>query len=132
MSEELRVMYTIPITIRSGLEETVRDSSSFLELSLDPNRPVERKWADSSDPKCRNFNTSYLELGTGPGILLASMPSSGNTWSRYLLEGLSGVFTGDLYHVRAIALSSFQKFRVGLVTIFQKMFVSAASRGHLY
>ena len=31
-----------------------------------------------------------------------------------------------------IAESSFQKFRVGLVTIFKKMFVSPAPRGHLY
>ena len=30
-------------------------------------------------------------------IALASYPGSGNTWLRYLIEGITGVFTGTFY-----------------------------------
>lgn len=32
-----------------------------------------------------------------PPVWLASFPCSGNTWTRYLLEGASGVLTGSIY-----------------------------------
>ena len=32
-----------------------------------------------------------------PVVYLASFPSSGNTWIRYMLEGATGIFTGSLY-----------------------------------
>jgi len=33
----------------------------------------------------------------GPSVALASIPGSGNSWSRYVMEGLTGVFTGTIY-----------------------------------
>ncbi len=33
-----------------------------------------------------------------PIVGLASYPSSGNTWLRYLIEGSTGVFTGSMYN----------------------------------
>ena len=32
-----------------------------------------------------------------PLMALASFPGSGNTWTRYLIEGATGVFTGSVY-----------------------------------
>ena len=32
-----------------------------------------------------------------PKIGLVSFPGSGNTWTRYLIESLTGVFTGSVY-----------------------------------
>ncbi|XP_043210234.1 WSC domain-containing protein 1-like [Amphibalanus amphitrite] len=43
---------------------------------------------------------SRLSTGFGrhlPTVALVSLPSSGNTWMRFLIEGGSGVFTGSLY-----------------------------------
>ena len=36
---------------------------------------------------------------------LASYPCSGNTWSRYLIEGLTGYYTGSIYNDPTIRLS---------------------------
>ena len=38
-----------------------------------------------------------------PIVGLASYPSSGNTWLRYLIEGATGYFTGSMYNDVAIA-----------------------------
>ncbi len=38
-----------------------------------------------------------------PIVGLASYPSSGNTWLRYLIEGASGYFTGSMYNDVSIA-----------------------------
>jgi hypothetical protein len=37
-----------------------------------------------------------------PAIGLVSYPSSGNTWIRYLIEAVTGVFTGSFYNDSAI------------------------------
>ena len=37
-----------------------------------------------------------------PLIGLVSYPSSGNTWIRYLIEGLTGYFTGSMYNDNVI------------------------------
>ena len=34
-------------------------------------------------------------------VALASYPGSGNTWTRYLIEGITGVFTGSFYYNEA-------------------------------
>ena len=30
-------------------------------------------------------------------VALASFPGSGNTWLRYLIEGITGIFSGTFY-----------------------------------
>ena len=37
------------------------------------------------------------QFGSLPRTALASFPGSGNTWTRYLIEGATGVFTGSIY-----------------------------------
>lgn len=46
---------------------------------------------------CKNFRTSFALPGSLPPRGLASFPSSGNTWVRYLIEGATGIFTGSMY-----------------------------------
>ena len=41
---------------------------------------------------CRHFIRYFQILG------LASYPSSGNTWLRYLIEGITGYYTGSMYN----------------------------------
>ena len=42
-----------------------------------------------------NFNTHIFLIQI---LGLASYPCSGNTWSRYLIEGLTGYYTGSIYN----------------------------------
>ncbi|KAL4218585.1 WSC domain-containing protein 1 [Mactra antiquata] len=43
-----------------------------------------------------NRNIGYLKT-TRPFVALASFPGSGNTWTRELLEDLTGIYTGSIY-----------------------------------
>ena len=40
---------------------------------------------------------SFLRGKLIPPVALASFPNSGNTWLRYLIEGLTGIYTGSFY-----------------------------------
>ncbi|XP_066959269.1 uncharacterized protein [Macrobrachium rosenbergii] len=48
-------------------------------------------------PPCANYSITFARPGALPPLALASFPSSGNTWVRYLVEGATGLFTGSLY-----------------------------------
>ena len=51
-------------------------------------------WPD--DPACRRYS---VQFGSGLGVVgLASYPSSGNTWLRYLIEAITGIYTGSMYN----------------------------------
>ena len=43
----------------------------------------------------------------GPKVALASYPGSGNTWTRHLLQQLTGVLTGAVYHSQNLKISGF-------------------------
>jgi len=63
---------------------------------------VRRPWRQ--DPQCKRFNVTFVKEGErAPKVALATYPGSGNTWMRHLIEGLTGIFTGDVY--RDVALS---------------------------
>ena len=76
-----------------------------LKVKLDHNRSQTYPWKDyeeqpgTTDSNCSNYGTSFLRKGTGKQVALASLPQSGELWLRYLIEGLTGVYTGDLYMV---------------------------------
>ncbi|KAG0729118.1 WSC domain-containing protein 2 [Chionoecetes opilio] len=46
---------------------------------------------------CRNYSTTFAPPHSLSPRALASFPSSGNTWIRYLIEGATGLFTGSMY-----------------------------------
>jgi len=79
-------------------------------ISLDPlpaedsgryqGRPLQDLWAVGlpeqawfSDPACRHLVTRFTRDAVMEVVRLASFPRSGNTWTRYLLEAATGVFT---------------------------------------
>ena len=71
-----------------------------MELKLNDSLPSKIPWPD--DPGCSEFRIGFVEAGTVPFVLLASHEGSGNTWMRYLVEGMTGVFTGDSYQVMQV------------------------------
>ena len=59
----------------------------------------------------QNYETLYrYKYDRGPHVLLTSVPSSGNTWLRYLLEKASGFFTGSIYKDKPV-------FEKGLLSV---------------
>lgn len=52
-------------------------------------------WAKS--PSCSNFSITFQPPDSLPTRGLASFPSSGNTWIRYLVETATGMYTGSFY-----------------------------------
>ena len=56
----------------------------------------------SSDPECSQYRTRFVMRGSLPTRALVSFPGSGNTWTRYLVEAASGVFTGSVFNDRLI------------------------------
>ncbi|KAK4328480.1 hypothetical protein Pmani_001116 [Petrolisthes manimaculis] len=63
-------------------------------LKEDPKKPTWQLWKD--DPACSHY---YTRFGKGlTPVQLVSVPSSGSTWLRYLLEASTGFFTGSNYN----------------------------------
>jgi len=53
----------------------------------------------ADDEECVNVGVSFAaDSDPRPVVGLVSYPGSGNTWTRYLLEGATGIFTGSLYN----------------------------------
>lgn len=52
-------------------------------------------WGD--DPDCREYTVGFIRNGSRPKMALVSYPGSGNTWTRGIIERLSGYFTGSIY-----------------------------------
>ena len=50
-----------------------------------------------ANKQCENFTTVFSKGQMLPAVALASNPNSGNTWLRYLIEGITGIFTGSFY-----------------------------------
>ncbi|XP_063585471.1 sialate:O-sulfotransferase 1-like [Penaeus indicus] len=60
---------------------------------LDHNMPAHTLWP--ADPACAMYNVSFaLNMNK---TFLVSYPRSGNAWTRYLVEGATGVTTGAVY-----------------------------------
>ena len=53
-------------------------------------------WPQSEE--CKHLHTQFGPPGSIPKLGLASYPCSGNTWTRYLIEGLTGYYTGSIYN----------------------------------
>ncbi|KAL4227546.1 hypothetical protein ACF0H5_012989 [Mactra antiquata] len=46
---------------------------------------------------CHSRSIHFLQASNPPYVALASFPGSGNTWTRLLLEELTGIYTGSIY-----------------------------------
>ena len=87
-----------------------------LSFKFDLKRPYIQPWKQSRSGICRNFTTRFAKPSSLPIYPLASYPGSGNTWVRYLIEGLTGVFTGDIYQdkrLNHLFLGTKENYRVG-------------------
>ena len=57
-------------------------------------------WSD--DPVCSQYRTRFVVRHSLQTRALVSYPGSGNSWTRYLLEASTGVFTGSIYNNQGI------------------------------
>jgi len=75
-----------------------------LKKNLDDWSLKERIWLNithfpwPTDEDCKHYSVQFAKPGIIPIIGLASYPSSGNTWLRYLIEGVTGYYTGSMYN----------------------------------
>ena len=53
-----------------------------------------------NDDHCKRYFVGFARNSSSPLPIvgLASYPSSGNTWLRYLIEGVTGYFSGSMYN----------------------------------
>ncbi|KAF2368788.1 Sulfotransferase domain [Trinorchestia longiramus] len=72
---------------RSQPEHWPDDYKIFLNVTFSP-------WVDE---KCKSLVTRFAHPHTLLTQALASFPSSGNTWLRFLIEGATGIYTGSVY-----------------------------------
>ena len=49
------------------------------------------------DETCDKFGIAFSKTPLSP-VGLVSYPSSGNTWMRYLVESITGIFSGSMYN----------------------------------
>ena len=72
------------------------DSSSLsLNVSLNDTDIETKIWPNLTG--CNHFVTKFANLKTLPMRALASYPGSGNTWSRFVIEAATGIFTGSIW-----------------------------------
>ena len=89
------ILYSNLLTSSNPLLTQLKDDerSTYLSVQHFP-------WFSSSISSCRNFSTKLSRPGTHSSpIALASIPSSGNTWVRSIIEDTTGKFTGSMYKV---------------------------------
>ncbi|XP_023341948.1 uncharacterized protein LOC111711755 [Eurytemora carolleeae] len=77
------------------------------------------------DESCRRFSVTFGRKL--PIVGLASYPSSGNTWIRYLIEGISGYYTGSMYNDLSLRKKGF--YGEGLSSDSQ-MVLTVKTHGH--
>ena len=54
------------------------------------------------DAVCEKFRVQFMENRSHPLMALVSFPGSGNTWTRQIIEGVTGFFTGSVDEDRSI------------------------------
>ncbi|XP_071824633.1 sialate:O-sulfotransferase 1-like isoform X2 [Apostichopus japonicus] len=52
-------------------------------------------------------NVTLMPPGSLAVVALASLPGSGNTWLRYLIERVTGIYTGSIYNDRTLIAGGF-------------------------
>lgn len=57
-------------------------------------------WKQTGDQQCSQYRTAFGQNLPLRGLF--SFPSSGSSWTRYLLEAASGVFTGSEYRAESL------------------------------
>jgi len=71
----------------------------YERLPMDKSRKeLTYPWKDVGSQRCKRLKTRFILPEVRPRVALATYPGSGNTWTRHLIEGLTGVFTGDVYN----------------------------------
>ena len=65
-----------------------------------------RPWPN--DVFCKRFITTFSVNKTLPSVGLYSFPISGNTFTRYLIESMTGTFSGSFYDSICIAAAGKQ------------------------
>ena len=73
--------------------------TTYYSIQLDMSGPEHNFWLENPNPACRNLSTKFAQVGTLPRLSLASYPGSGNTWVRYMVETITGVFTASIRQV---------------------------------
>ncbi len=92
------VIIVIVVAVDFILELQNRAQQGFLRFDFDDDNVWTQPWRKHEDGKCREFKTRFVKRRSKlPKVLLLSYGGSGNTWMRMLIEGLTGVFTGDVY-----------------------------------
>lgn len=83
----------VPVKFPNNLKRNLNDWSE-----------KEKIWLNIShfpwplDESCRKYSVTFAKPKSIPIVGLASYPSSGNTWLRYLIEGITGLYTGSMYN----------------------------------
>ncbi|KAL4218815.1 WSC domain-containing protein 1 [Mactra antiquata] len=77
---------------RKTIQEQVSEQD-YCKVHHDSTQP---KLSNGTQLQCRG-NVTFLKTPK-PFVALASFPGSGNTWTRQLLEDLTGVYTGSIYY----------------------------------
>jgi hypothetical protein len=78
-------------TAMTGSDDEMLDNLS--EATFQP-------WKE--DAVCERFRVQFIENKSHPLMALVSHPGSGNTWTRQIIEGVTGFFTGSVDEDRSI------------------------------
>lgn len=89
----------------------VVNTNKTVSVDLHPIDLKYRPWKD--DPECAKYSIEFIRSGTYPKMALASYPGSGNSWTRGLIERLSGYFTGSVRTKKNV-----QTFFIFFITLF--------------
>ncbi|XP_042236309.1 WSC domain-containing protein 1-like [Homarus americanus] len=78
-------------------------TSVYRALEIDHTKASHSLW--SEDAQCSKFLVNFGK--NIEGTLLLSFPRSGNTWTRYLLEGATGIFTSSVFNDPSLTKAGF-------------------------
>ncbi|XP_057371252.1 sialate:O-sulfotransferase 1-like [Daphnia carinata] len=86
---------TVTLTSKIFIESL---ANSIKQVRLQANKHdklVSYPWKD--DPTCKKFTVQLAERDSLPKWALTSFPGSGVTWTRQMIEGITGIYTGSIH-----------------------------------
>ncbi|XP_037073813.1 WSC domain-containing protein 1-like [Pollicipes pollicipes] len=90
------------IEARQNMQQQDQPVTASSSEGLYRGQPISQLWARNlpeqawlPDPQCRHFVTKFARDNCLEVVRLASFPRSGNTWTRFMLETATGLYTSS-------------------------------------
>lgn len=85
----------VALTSKTLIESLGNSIKQVRPKANEHDKLVSYPWKD--DPTCKKFTVQLADRDSLPKWALTSFPGSGVTWTRQMIEGITGIYTGSIH-----------------------------------